>query len=111
MTEKAGQINRYTCEACGKSIVTINKADGTTPAFIDCPTCKGVMHSHWYRVPQITDTPWPLYEWYRPPRNRWQKLDPVVREHVERGGLLLRPWQPEPQLKRVAWKGPRRRKK
>lgn len=88
--EKKGMINYYTCETCGKSIVTVNAADGVTPAFIGCRFgCDAMMHSHWYHVPQHTN---PLtknqYEWYKP--EDLTALRPEEREHVELGGLLLR---------------------
>lgn len=83
-----GRINQYTCEVCGGVITTIDRDDGTTPMILNCratPGCPGTSISSMYRVDQTLT---PDHEWYKParlPRNR------NLRDHVERGGLLIRP--------------------
>jgi hypothetical protein len=81
--------NLYTCDTCHSEIVTIDTDKGVTPFMVSCratPGCKGFMLSSFYhcdpsRVAQ--------YEWYRP-----ETIDgfaPENKEHVMKGGLLLRP--------------------
>lgn len=84
-----GKKNVYTCQTCNKAIVTIDADNGTTPFMISCKVtlqCKGDMHSHWYTPDaQALEATW---EWFKPkklPRNKYE------REHVQKGGLLLRP--------------------
>lgn len=82
-----GRINQYTCEVCGCSITTKDVDEGTTPMFLLCRVtkgCTGRMISSMYRVDQTLT---PTHEWYKPrkmPRNL------AMRDHVERGGLMLR---------------------
>ncbi len=83
------RINVYICEVCHKPIVTKDVDEGVTPMFLSCkvtPGCPGKMVSGMYRVPQGL---LPDYEWYKP--SSLEGLEPSTREHVERGGLLLRP--------------------
>lgn len=90
--EKKGMINRYTCENCRKSIVTVILEDGTTPAFLECEFGCDVnfkMVSSFYRIPQEMHPLEPnQYEWYKP--KKLKGLDPHTRQHVRMGGLLLR---------------------
>ncbi len=84
-----GSINVYECQACGESIVTIDKAEGVTPMFLACranPTCGGRSVSKMYRVPQDLE---PTHEWYRP--SLALRLTASEWDHVSRGGLLIRP--------------------
>ena len=85
----SAKINLYRCEQCLGAIVTIDRDEGTTPAFLMCratPGCEGTMLSAWYQCDQTIRPEW---EWFRP-KNNLSKLSISVREHVERGGLLLR---------------------
>lgn len=91
MSEQHNAINIYTCQTCGWKMITINRAEGVTPAFVSCengcdpesfPTCISSM----YRVPQTLT---PTYEWYRP-SDEEMKDKPHAVEHVRMGGLLLR---------------------
>lgn len=95
MSEQAGKHNRYRCDRCGESIVTINRDAGTTPMLIDCKVtegCQGIMRSAWYPPEaQIVSATW---EWYRPRKSQMRRLrraDTEMADHCERGGLLLRP--------------------
>jgi len=81
--------NLYTCDTCRGEVVTIDTDKGVTPFMISCratPGCKGFMQSSFYhcdpsRVAQ--------FEWYRP--ETIEGFDPATKEHVMKGGLLLRP--------------------
>lgn len=90
------RLNRYTCEICGDSIITIDRELGVTPMFIACraprdagqPKCKGMMISSMYQ--NVAGTP--SFEWRKPTKEENAALDIYLREeHVDRGGLLLYP--------------------
>ena len=91
MPEKANAINRYVCQGCGKSIVTINCDEGTTPFMLICKfKCLPPigMYSSFYKVDADME---PTYEWYRPVGEEYDNLSQDEREnHVDLGGLLLR---------------------
>lgn len=102
MTEQAGMINAYRCGA-GHGTLTRNADSGTTPFLIRCPfpECDRESRSQFYRVPQDTDA---SHEWYRPTSARG--LTPGERDHVERGGLLLRQVKPIPGVLGAAFRRP-----
>lgn len=85
---KERPINQYTCQTCGGIITTVDRDEGTTPFMLNCratPGCSGTMRSAMYQVDQSLS---PTFEWYKPTgkiRNR------DLREHVQMGGLLIRP--------------------
>ncbi|UPJ43913.1 hypothetical protein IVB40_07540 [Bradyrhizobium sp. 40] len=84
-----GKKNIYVCEKCKGHIVTVDLERGVTPFMVDCRAthgCKGMMKSSMYRVfdQEIRAD----HEWYRP--TAIQTLSPWERDHVSRGGLLLR---------------------
>jgi len=84
-----GKLNTYTCDMCRREIVTKDVDEGVTPFVTSCksPGCKGWMQSAMYRVRKgVTAHGW---EWYRP--TDLSGLTAQTRDHVERGGLLLRP--------------------
>jgi len=90
--EKKGERNSYTCEKCGKQVVTVNLDDGVTPFIILCRAnwpgeCSGEAKSGFYRIDQESPATW---GWYRPVGAELKRLDPGVRHHVEQGGLVLR---------------------
>jgi hypothetical protein len=96
-----GKKNVYTCLKCNRSIITVDVDDGTTPFMLDCratPGCDGVMQSAFYDVP--VGLP-PDFEWFKP--KSLKDYSPEMKEHIQKGGLDLRPVQPEAQ--------PRRKKK
>lgn len=89
-----GRKNIYRCPDCGGETITIDVDDGTTPMFLACRAsgdigqCRGRAVSSMYEVDPDVEPKW---EWYRPSlTNAWRK-GPEVLDHVERGGLLLRP--------------------
>lgn len=103
-----GKKNAYFCESCQGYVITIDRDEGVTPMFLACRVkgdpkdaandCDGRMTSTMY-----PDEPWPpedgygnaiptepTWEWYKPDAEETAKLEPGTREHVERGGLMLR---------------------
>ncbi|MCI0391871.1 MAG: hypothetical protein MOB07_24275 [Acidobacteria bacterium] len=117
IADNRGKYNRYMCESCGFSILTLDLVKGVTPAFLRCKRdeltgdpCVGertvggldttrdtgysFMHSQWYRSPENKHPAViPDYEWYRPTLTELAGLDEGTRDHVENGGLLLRRYQ------------------
>ncbi|MDO8976752.1 hypothetical protein [Reyranella sp.] len=88
-----GRKNIYTCRTCRGHIVTRDVEEGVTPFMIGCkatPDCKGMMNSSMYRV--FDGTMAASHEWYRP--EVAQVMEPGVRRHVEKGGLVLRKIRP-----------------
>lgn len=84
-----GKKNVYTCQECGDAFVTIDRDEGTTPFLTACRRgCKALAQSSFYRVDQSLT---PAFEWYRPKPEEVAALSPASRQHVEIGGLLLRP--------------------
>lgn len=102
-----GRENVYTCEVCGAQLVTVDRDPGTTPFMVTCGDynaggCGGHMTSAFYpngpRPPHISA---PTHEWYRPndaeltaecaKHKHRPGVPTAIREHVTRGGLLLRP--------------------
>lgn len=85
-------INVYVCQKCRQGVVTIDRDEGATPFLIRCVSskgCDGMAQSELYSVPQDLN---PSYEWRRPTKTEYYKLDKATRaEHVDRGGLLLYP--------------------
>lgn len=95
--------NIYQCQTCLGLICTVDRDKGVTPFMIDCKVtadCKGPMQSSFYMVhPMVV----PTFEWFRPtseeladicesldgPRAALRKAAYV--DHVNRGGLILRP--------------------
>lgn len=94
-----GRLNVYTCEA-GHEVVTIDRDPGVTPSGMLCRhtetrgfpavevQCELRARSAFYRVP---DGLVAAFEWYRPDDEERRRLNPYQAEHVDRGGLLLRP--------------------
>lgn len=83
-----GKKNAYRCNTCGQYIITIDVDEGVTPFAIGCRAtegCDGFMYSGFYRAPQYLVPSW---EWHKP--TTLDGLDPATREHVEKGGLILR---------------------
>lgn len=100
--------NAYYCETCKGYIVTIDRDEGVTPMFLACRvlgepndpanTCDGRSVSVMYPA-----EPWPAedgygnpipteptWEWYRPTRAEMEKMDALMLDHVNKGGLELR---------------------
>lgn len=84
------QLNRYTCEDCKQSIVTIDRDKGTTPMMLRCRAtrgCKGMMMSAWY-----TDVKGePAFEWRKPTKKEYRRASAPMKEHFDMGGLDIYP--------------------
>lgn len=83
-------LNRYTCDICEHSIVTVDRQPGVTPMFLSCKSgtkCSGMMRSAGY----VGVTGEPTYEWRKPTPAERKKLSPAMQEHVDLGGLCLYP--------------------
>lgn len=92
------RLNAYVCDggyprlpglprpACDHFIITVDRAEGVTPFMVKCGNCGRMAFSKMYRI--AVDIA-PTHEWYRP--DETAELPEGTREHVARGGLLLRP--------------------
>lgn len=91
-----GKINIYTCPA-GHTTVTIDIDEGVTPMMIRCTkkaedgkhNCTEFARSAWYHCNQALT---PEYVWYKPAFLNGLNKD--EKEHVTKGGLLLRKIEP-----------------
>ncbi|WP_414462937.1 hypothetical protein [Hyphomicrobium sp. DY-1] len=100
--EAAPRLNLYQCKECLHIICTVDRDEGVTPFMLGCRApspCRGWMESSFYRVfPGLK----PTWEWYRPTDEERASLKPGEREHVERGGLLIRPIMTEKAKAQIA---------
>lgn len=80
-------LSTYTCTECGKSVVTIDRAEGTTPFGIACRTakCKGFMTSS-----KCEPMRKPTWEWVKVPEAHYDRFSPQLVEYFKGGGLALR---------------------
>lgn len=94
----ARRLNVYTCRICSGRTVTVDVDEGVTPFMLGCRAsgqegdCTGTAESAMYRVPE--DAPPADWEWYRPDDAelaRIKKRSRSLFEHVQHGGLVLRP--------------------
>jgi len=88
--EGKNKVNRYQCDTCQKTITTIDRDEGVTPAFLSCKAtrgCTGTMTSAWYRVPQDLT---PAWEWFSPDKREWSNYSMAMVRHFQMGGLVLR---------------------
>lgn len=91
--EEKNKVNTYTCQANNQHVtVTVNRDEGVTPMFIDCPTCNHRAVSGFYRCDQGLI---PTHEWYKPTlaeiKRAKRKHQRAYIDHVNMGGLLMRP--------------------
>jgi hypothetical protein len=92
------RANGYTCNVCEQVTMTYHVDEGTTPMFLRCRAtegCDGQATSMMYPF----DNGWippelaalPRWEWYAPTEQQARQAGHIeVRDHVQRGGLLLR---------------------
>lgn len=91
-TDPHGRRNIYTCDACFGHVVTVDLVEGVTPFTIGCKAtsgCSGMMQSSMYRV--FDQRMKPAFEWFRPTKEETMALHTWSRDHVAKGGLILRP--------------------
>lgn len=95
MSER-NKINGWRCDECGFHTYAIHVDDGVTPMFLTCralPSCKGRAVSLMYPAPPAPEhvVKAVAWEWYRPSRKAIRSMSSSMRDHIERGGLDLRP--------------------
>lgn len=86
--------NAYKCQKCKGIVVFRHLHPGVTPMFLTCrakDSCQGHMSSFGYMLTPQWSQLKPTFEWYRPSAEEFLTLDREVKQHVQRGGLLLRP--------------------
>lgn len=85
-----GKKNRYRCDSCGESFVTIDRDDGTTPMATACrnENCRARALSQFYDIDQTLPA---AFEWYRASDAEVAKMKPASQYHHRMGGLFLRP--------------------
>jgi hypothetical protein len=90
-----GRHNAYRCDDCGAYTVVVHVDAGVTPMFLACratESCRGRGVSLGYPSGPIPAHLLPArWEWYRPERGDRVLRDVALRQHVEQGGLVLRP--------------------
>lgn len=87
-----GKKNRYCCEVCKKSIITIDRDEGVTPFMLPCMRtegCSGPMTSRFYVVEDVW--PEPSYEWRKPTPKQYKKMSSAMKQHIDMGGLEIYP--------------------
>jgi len=103
------RMNIYVCEY-GCHNITVDVDKGTTPFMIGCEftgrpdrpadpskmkngKCTGIAKSAMYPKEKDDSTPYPepTHEWYRPELSQYAKLSKAEKDHVNNGGLLIRP--------------------
>lgn len=90
-----GRINGWICDKCHEVTYAIHLDEGVTPFYLGCRVtdgCKGLAESLFYpdsRPPPhvIAEVKW---EWYEPNNVRYQTLNENEKDHVDKGGLLIR---------------------
>jgi hypothetical protein len=90
----AGQYNAYICQKCDKGFLTLDVDPGVTPFMIQCLAtegCNGMAHSQMYpEGDPPADLGEPIIYWVKPTDTEFAKLPPLLVEHVEKGGLLMK---------------------
>jgi hypothetical protein len=86
------RLNRYRCEKCHKSIVTVDRDEGVTPFMLNCrrtPGCSGQMTSRFYQVESVWGPP--TFEWRKPTKKEYKRMSPAMKQHIDQGGLDIYP--------------------
>lgn len=83
------KFNGYKCDRCGYWWITVDRHPGVTPMFKACEGChEGRAVSMGY--PSTPPPKQPTFEWYRPSQVEFGTLEPAIRDHVLKGGLMYR---------------------
>lgn len=87
-------VDVYTCMDCGERFYTQYVDKGVTPFTVACRKCGGIArhdntirYSEWRALEYAGKV---LHSWMRPTLGQFLKLRPAAREHVLKGGLMLR---------------------
>lgn len=103
MTAPAGSVNAWQCDECRAYLVAIHVVEGVTPMFLACRAivdagrgCGGRGTSLGYPSPPVPEKFLSAVEWEwtlpsTTERKRWRRENPEMLDHVNRGGLVLRP--------------------
>lgn len=94
MSAHRGSVNSWTCTTCGRPTVAVHVDDGVTPMFLGCRStegCTGRGTSNGYMPVPPMVVAMCEWEWYRPTGRQYRRLSPEMRQHVDAGGLDLRP--------------------
>lgn len=91
-------VNVWTCQQCGKRLITIDRHIGVTPFMMRCDPertpggCGSQMYSAFYRVehPELWAT-LATHEWYAPDESERKGMSRGMIDHVIQGGLDIRP--------------------
>lgn len=103
----AGRYNGYICEECDKGFLTLDVDRGTTPAFSRCfatEGCKGTALSMGYPDgPPPLALGEPIFYWYKPTKEEFNRLSLEMQDYVRRGGLVSKATEAAPAwVKRAA---------
>jgi hypothetical protein len=97
MSEMTLRKNVYMCDRCGLPTVTVDLESGVTPFMLNCRAngegmCAGTARSLCYHAKSFpAHLPAPSFEWFKPRGSEYRKLNKAMREHVDLGGLDIRP--------------------
>lgn len=102
--DRPNMVNSYRCDTCSRYTVTIDRHKGVTPMFLGCRAdgtetgCDGRAVSMCY--PKGPRPSWavPAWEWYKPDADELRRMDPAMRDHIQRGGLALRKIEERPDV-------------
>jgi hypothetical protein len=94
-----GEINGWICRVCTLPTYVVHVDHGVTPMFLACRAtgnledCRGTAVSMMYPPPPYPDHVKSAvnFEWYKPDEREYRKLELDSIDHVDKGGLLLRP--------------------
>lgn len=102
MEDLTGRINGWQCDTCHEVAYCVHVHNGVTPMFLACRAegvdpeeakCKGTGKSLWYPSdpppPHVIDAV--QWEWYTPTPAELRVRSQGDREHVRKGGVLIRP--------------------
>jgi hypothetical protein len=88
---KLERRNAYFCSHCRKTTITVDVDSGVTPMFILCPYCSATASSFMYQLPGCMHINIKAdYEWYHPIGLDYDKLSVGEKDHVDKGGLIMR---------------------
>lgn len=93
-TKGTAKRNAYTCQTCGKTVITEDADEGTTPFMLGCratPGCSGMAQSHFYRGPTVESDKAASFVWRKPTAAEYKKSSRGMKQHFDMGGLDIYP--------------------
>jgi hypothetical protein len=92
---RSGRVNGWGCKECGEYTYCIDIDDGVTPFYLGCRAtegCKGKATSLFYPSADLPNyvRDQVKWEWYKPEPEEYQTLNEGMKEHVDKGGLMIR---------------------